>query len=81
MLNPHNDVLSRRDFDSVDDDVDVVDLNDNEPNIEGLDDTSYIDHVKRVVDGRDPPTDCDHLNGTSIRPISPHSLSLIHIIS
>ena len=57
LLNPHNDVLSCTDLDSVEDDVDVVDLNVNEPSIEGLDGTPNIGHVKTVVDGRDPPTD------------------------
>ena len=55
LLNPHDEVFPRGDYDSVKEDVDVVDLNTNETNIEGLDGTPNFDHVKRVIDGRDPP--------------------------
>ena len=51
-----------------------MDLSVNETNIQGLDDTPNIDHIKRVVDGRDPPTNCDPLDGYSIRPVPPPSL-------
>ena len=74
LLNPHNEVFQRGDFDSVEDNVEVVDLSVNETNIEGLDGTSNIDHVKKIIDGRDPPTDCDPLEEFSIRPIPPPSL-------
>ena len=75
MLNPHDDVLSRGEFDNVEDNVEVVDLSINEPSIEGLDGTPNIDHVKKIVDGRDPPTECDPLDGSSIRPVPPSLLS------
>ena len=29
-----------------------------------MDDINNIDHVKKVIDGRDPPTDCDPLEGS-----------------
>jgi hypothetical protein len=35
--------------------VDVVDLSVNETSIEGLDGTPNFDHVKRVIDRRNPP--------------------------
>ena len=41
-------------YDSVEEDVNVVDLSVNETNIEGLDGTPNFDHVKRVIDRRDP---------------------------
>ena len=75
LLNPHDEVFPRRDFDSVDDGNEVVDLSVNEPSIEGLDGTNNIDHVKRVVEDRDPPTNCDLLEGSSIRLVPPRSLS------
>ena len=74
LLNPHNEVFQRENFDSVKDDVEVVNLSVNETNIEGLDGTSNIDHVKRIIDGRVPLTDCDPLEESSIRPVPPPSL-------
>ena len=75
LLNLQDDVFPRGDFDSVKDDVEVIDLSVNEASIEYLDGTANIDHVKRVIDGRDPPTDCDPLEGSPIRLIPPPSLS------
>ena len=75
LLNPHDKIFQRGDFDSVEDDVDVVDLSVNETNNEGVDGTPNIHHVKRVIDGRDPPTDCDPLDGSPIRLVPPPSLS------
>jgi hypothetical protein len=75
LLNPYDDVFSCGHFDSVEDDVEVVDLSVNEPNIEGLDGTANIDHVKNVIDGRNPPTDCDPLEGFCIRLVPPPLLS------
>ena len=74
-MKSHDDVFSREEFDSVEDDVEVVDLSVNEPSIEGLDGTPNIDHVKKIIDSRDPPTDCDSLDGSPIRPIPPSLLS------
>ena len=71
LLNPHDKVISRGNFDSVEEDVDVVDLSVYETNIESLDDTSDIDHVKRVVDGRDPPTDGEPFGGSPTRSVHP----------
>jgi hypothetical protein len=65
LLNPHDDVFQHEDFDSVDNDVEVVDLNVNEPNIEGLNGIANIDYVKIIIDGRDSPTDCDPVGGIS----------------
>ena len=75
FLNPHDDVFPRGEFDGVEDDVEVIDLSVNEPSIEGLDDTPNITHVKKIIDGRDPPTDCDPLDGFPIRPVPPSLLS------
>ena len=75
LLNPHDNVFPRRDFDSVDDDVEVVDLSVNEPNIECMDGTANIDNVKRVIDSREPPTDCDPLDESPIGLVPPPSLS------
>ena len=75
LLNPHDDVFPRGEFDSLEDDVEVVDLSINEPSIEGLDVTPNIDQVKKVIDSRDPPRDCDPLDGSPIRPVPPSLLS------
>ena len=75
LLNPHDDVFPRGEFDNVGDEVEVVDLSVNEPSVEGLDDTPNITYVKKVIDGRDPPTDCDPLDGSPIRPVPPSLLS------
>ena len=75
LLNPHDEVFQRGDFDGLDDDVEIVDLSVNNTNIEGVDVTPNIDHVKNVVDGRDPPTDCDPLDGSPFRTVHPPSLS------
>ena len=40
-----------------------------------MDDTPNFTHVKNVIDGRDPPTDCDPLDGSPIRPVPPSLLS------
>jgi hypothetical protein len=74
LLNSHDKVFQREDFDSVDDDVEVVDVSVNETNIEGLDGNPNINHLKRVIDGRDLPTDCDPLEESPIRPAPPPSL-------
>ena len=47
LLNPQNDIFPRGDFDNIEDDVEIVDLSVNEPNIEGLDDTANFDNVKK----------------------------------
>ena len=52
-----------------------MDLSVNKTSNEGLDGTPNIDHVKRVIDGTYPPTDCDPLDGSPIRPVPPSSLS------
>ena len=57
LLNPHDVIFQRENFNGVEDDVEVVDLSVNETSIEGLDGTPNIDHVKKIIDGRDPPTD------------------------
>ena len=75
MLNIHDDIFLRGNFDNVEDDIEVVDFSVNEPTIEGLDGISNIDHVKKIIDGRDPPTDCDPLEGSPIRLVPPPSLS------
>ena len=75
LLNPHDEVFQRGDFDGVDNDVEVVDLSINEGNMKGLDDNPNIVHVKNVIDGRDPPTDCDPLDGSPFRTVHPPSLS------
>ena len=74
LLNPYDEVFPRGDYDSVKEDVDVVDLNTNETNIEGLDGTPNFDHVKRVIDGRDPPIVLGGVgtsNGTPLNGVSP----------
>jgi hypothetical protein len=71
LLNLHGEVFQREDSDSVENDLEVVDLSVNETNIEGLDGTSNIDHIKRFIDGRDIPTDCDPLDESLIRPVRP----------
>ena len=75
LLNPHDEVFARGDFDGYDDDVEVVDLSLNEPSIEGIDGTNNIHHVEKVIDGRDPPTDCDPLEGSPTRLVPPPSVS------
>ena len=45
-------LVLRGDFDSVEEDVQFVDLSVNETNIKGLDITFNIEHVERVIDGR-----------------------------
>ena len=75
LLSPHDEVFPRGDFDSVDDGNEVVDLSVNEPSIDVFDGISNIDLVKKVVDGRDPPINCDPLEGSPIRLVPPRSLS------
>jgi hypothetical protein len=75
LLNLHDNVFSCEDFDSVQDNVEVVDLSINEPHIEGLDGIANFDHIKIIIDGRDPPTDCGPLEGSPIRLVPPPSLS------
>ena len=75
LLNPHDEAFQRGDFDSNEDDVEVVDLSVNDTNNEGVDGTPNIDHVQKIIDGRDPPTDCDPLDGSPIRLVHPPSLS------
>ena len=62
LLSPHDEVFPRGDFDNFDDGNEVVDLSVNEPTID-------------VLDGRDPPTNCDPLEGSPIRLVPPRSLS------
>ena len=69
LLNPRNEVFSRRDFDSVEEDIEVVDLSVNEASIEGLDVTPNIHHIKGDTDVRDPPTDGEPFHGSPIRPV------------
>ena len=71
LLNSHDKVFPRGNFDSVEEDVEVVDPSVNETNIEDLNYTSNIDYVKRVVDGRDPLTDGELFGGSLTRPVSP----------
>ena len=52
-----------------------MNLSVNETNIEGLDGIPNIDHVERVVDGRDPSTDCSPLDEVRLRPVPPPLLS------
>ena len=75
LLNPHDSVFPHEDFNGVEDDVEVVDLSVNETSIEGLDGFPNINHAKRIIDGRDPLTDCDPLDGSPIRQVPPPSLS------
>ena len=72
LLNPHDKVFQRGDFDGVDGVVEVVDLSVNEGSMERLDDTP---NVKNVIEGRDPPTNCDPLDGSPFRTVPPPSLS------
>ena len=62
LLSPHDEVFPRGNFDNFDDGNEVVDLSVNEPTID-------------VLDGRDPPTNCDPLEGSPIRLVPPRSLS------
>ena len=55
-------------MDSGEENVEVVDLSVNEASIEGLDVTPNIDHVKRVHDVRDPPTNAEPYHESPIRP-------------
>ena len=71
LLNPHDEVFQRGD-DGVEDDVEVVDLSVNEGGMEGFE---GVDHVKNPVDGGDPPTDCNPLDGFPFRTVPPPSLS------
>ena len=64
LLNSHDEVSSRGDLDSVEEDVEVVDLSIDEAIIEDLDATLNIDHVKRVIDVRDSPTDGEPFHGS-----------------
>ena len=75
LLNPHDEVFSRGDFDTFEDDVEVVDLSVNDPSIEGIDGRSNIEYVKKVIEGRDPPTDCDPLEESPTRLVPPPSMS------
>jgi hypothetical protein len=49
LLNSHDDVFPRRDFDSFEDNVEVVDLSVYKPNIECLDRTANIEHMKELL--------------------------------
>jgi hypothetical protein len=49
LLNSHDDVFARGNFDSVEDYVEVVDLSAYKPNIEGLDGTVNIDFMKELL--------------------------------
>jgi hypothetical protein len=49
LLNPHDEVFQRGDFDNVDDNVEIVDFNVNETNVEGVDCTPNINHVHPTI--------------------------------
>jgi hypothetical protein len=67
LLNPHDEVFQREDFDNVDDNVEVVDISANETNVEGVDCTPNINHVH--------PTDCNPLDESTSSTVPPPSLS------
>lgn len=65
---PRNDgVFQRKNLDSGEENVEVVDLSVNDANIEGLDVTPNTECVKRINDVRDLPTNDEPFHESSIR--------------
>ena len=48
LLNPQDNVFPRGEFDSMEDEVEIVDLSVNEPSIEGFDVTPNNNNVKKI---------------------------------
>jgi hypothetical protein len=67
LLNSHDEVFQRGNFDNFNDNFEVVDFSVNEINVEGLDCTPNINHVH--------PTDYDPLDGSPFSTVPLPSLS------